>query len=384
MKLLLLCLGVCLPRLCFGILGDNLELTSFSRLFYDDNIFMVASDKNQTGTLYFSQTLGVNGTLFYDKLTIRSTPEIRKRYIDNKTFFFGSSLMKLDQEIGPKIKVELENSFNHAEREPSSLSDVNEDVTHFMNKASGRISWQPTYLNKLKFRYENYIKRWSDNLPLGLDLTNGDFSKDSYSLSYERIMGKRFISELIWTSSNLEYNGERGGFLSDNVYAQLSYVPNGYMVIKGSYGYMESESINQSGQIYQTKAPTYSANVTFFTPKGTTLGINMIYDITDSAAGYWNAKENLKTTIIAKYPITPKTEISVMGLFMETDYLSEYNRYENVDLSRREEVLVTSITLSWRYNKNHYAEIGYQGMHLFNKDADVFRNKAFIGYRLKF
>ena len=60
------------------------------------------------------------------------------------------------------------------------------------------------------------------------------------------------------------------------------------------------------------------------------------------------------------------------------------NRYEGLDLEREEEVFVSSVTLSWKYNQFHYAEIGYQGLHLFNDDADVFKNKYFVGYRLKF
>ena len=59
------------------------------------------------------------------------------------------------------------------------------------------------------------------------------------------------------------------------------------------------------------------------------------------------------------------------------------NRY-NIGLERKEEVFVSSITLAWKYNEFHYAEVGYQGLHLFNKDADVFKNKYFVGYRWVF
>ena len=95
-------------------------------------------------------------------------------------------------------------------------------------------------------------------------------------------------------------------------------------------------------------------------------------------------KENLKLMMIAKYPITPKLEVSGMILDMHTSYKDIGNRYSNINLERDEEVLVSSITFSWRYNEFHYAEVGYQGMHLFNKDADVFKNKYFVGYRLVF
>jgi hypothetical protein len=104
----------------------------------------------------------------------------------------------------------------------------------------------------------------------------------------------------------------------------------------------------------------------------------------DSSVAYWNMKENFKLMMIAKYPITPKLEVSAMILDMHTSYKDIGNRYSNINLERDEEVLVSSITFSWRYNEFHYAEVGYQGMHLFNKDADVFKNKYFVGYRLVF
>jgi hypothetical protein len=73
-----------------------------------------------------------------------------------------------------------------------------------------------------------------------------------------------------------------------------------------------------------------------------------------------------------------------MLLDMHTAYKDIGNRYTGVGLERKEEVIISSIILSWKYNEFHYAEIGYQGMHLFNDDADVFKNKVFLGYRLNF
>ncbi len=95
-------------------------------------------------------------------------------------------------------------------------------------------------------------------------------------------------------------------------------------------------------------------------------------------------KENLKTSVMLKYPITPKLEVSAMGAHLSTSYKDIGNRYAGLNLERDEEVFVSSISLAWKYNKFHYAEIGYQGLHLFNKDADVFKNKYFIGYKWVF
>ena len=77
LKRSLLCLVFCL--LCGLAHGKkNYEITSFSRVFYDDNVFMRADGTtNQTDTLYFSQSLGINAKFFRDTLTVRATPEIR-------------------------------------------------------------------------------------------------------------------------------------------------------------------------------------------------------------------------------------------------------------------------------------------------------------------
>jgi hypothetical protein len=104
----------------------------------------------------------------------------------------------------------------------------------------------------------------------------------------------------------------------------------------------------------------------------------------DSSVAYWNMKENLKTSLMVKYPITPKLDVSAMGAHLITNYKDIGNRYQGLGLEREEEVFVSSITFAWKYNEFHYAELGYQGLHLLNKDADVFKNKVFVGYRLKF
>ena len=375
-----------LAQLAFGLPGNkNIKITSFSRVFYDDNVFMrAAGTTNQLDTLYYSQSFGVDAKFFRDMITLKATPEVRYREVDNKTLFFGSLGTKTKNEFGPKIVVESANTFSHSEREPSSLDD-DIDVTYFMNKADAKVSWQPTYLNKVRFGYEKYIKRWSENLPVGsgTELTNGDFSKDTYTLTLERISGKRFILEAIGKKSSLEYNGTRGALDTDILYGQISYVPNSYTIIKINYGRIFAEAINQAGDLTEYTTPTYGANITFFTPRGTVLGFNTIYEVMDSSVAYWNMKENLKFMMIAKYKITPKLELSGMLLDMHTKYKDIGNRY-NLSLEREEEVLVSSITLSWKYNEFHYAEVGYQGMHLFNEDADVFKNKYFIGYRLQF
>lgn len=376
-----------LAQFAFGLPGnENIKITSFSRVFYDDNVFMrAAGTTNQLDTLYYSQSFGVDAKFFRDMITLKATPEVRHRQVDNKTMFFGSLGTKTKNQFGPKIVVESANTFSHSEREPSSLDD-DIDVTYFMNKAFGQVSWQPTYLNKVRLGYEKSIKRWSENLPVGsgTELTNGDFTKDTYTLTLERISGKRFILEAIGKKSALEYNGDRGALNTDILYGQISYVPNSYTIIKINYGRIFAEAINQAGDLTEYSTPTYGANITFFTPRGTVLGFNTIYEVMDSSVAYWNMKENLKFMLIAKYKITPKLELSGMLLDMHTNYKDIGNRYEGLGLERKEEVLVSSITLSWKYNEFHYAEVGYQGMHLFNEDADVFKNKYFIGYRLQF
>ena len=156
------------------------EITSFSRVFFDDNVFMRASSTpDKISTLYYSQSFSVKKDFFKETLSLQAAPEIRRRSVDGKTLFFGSANLKSKYELTPKLKIESKNSFSHSEREPSDLDD-DLDVTYFMNKSSHELTWHPRYLTKLKFKYENAVKRWSKNLPIGSDSTNGDYSRNSY------------------------------------------------------------------------------------------------------------------------------------------------------------------------------------------------------------
>lgn len=374
----LLCLLIAVPI-------QGFEITSFSRLFYDDNVFMRASSTaDKTSTFYYSQSFNAKINLFNDKVTINALPEIRYRSVDKKTLCFGSVGYNSQFEITPKLVVNTKNSFSHSEREPSDLDD-DLDVTYFMNKSSAELIWQPRYLTKLKGKYKNSVKRWSDNLPVSeTELTNGDYTQHAYQFTIEQIIHKRFILEVIGQNSQLDYNGPRGGVNNNTIYTQLSYVPNSYTILKINYGSIWSEIENQNGAISKYSTPTYGANLTFFTPRGTVLGFNTVYEVMDSSVAYWNMKENLKTSVVLKYPITPKLEISTVFAHLLTSYKGISNRYDGLNLSRDEEVFVSSVTLSWKYNENHYAEVGYQGLHLWSDTADVFKNKYFIGYRINF
>ena len=383
MRFLLCILILAITSITYGLGG--IKFTSFSRIFYDDNVFMrAAGTPNQTNTFYYSQSLGIEDDFFRDLITLKAQPEIRYRTVDSKTLIFGNASLKSKWEITPKLVLDSANTFSHSEREPSDIDD-NIDVTYFMNKSSYELAWQPRYLLKLKGGYENYVKRWSDNLPVGsgTELTNGDFTKNTYSFIVEQILGKRFILELIGKKSFLEYNGIRGGIDVDTYYTQFSYVMNPSTIVKINYGIIDALIEDQYGTLTEYSTPTYGANITYFTERGTVIGFNTVYEVMDSSIAYWNMKENLKTSLMVKYPITPKLDVSAMGAHLLTSYKDIGNRY-NIGLEREEEVFVSSITFSWKYNEFHYAELGYQGLHLLNKDADVFKNKYFIGYRWNF
>ena len=386
MRFILLSILFCLSLVLSGYAEKKFKFTSFSRIFFDDNVFMrAAGTPDQTSTFYFSQSLGIDGKFFRDLITLKAQPEIRHRAVDSKTLVFGNIGIKSKYEITPKLILDSANTFSHSEREPSDIDD-DIDVTYFMNKSSYELTWQPRYLLKLKGGYENYVKRWSDNLPVGSgsELTNGDFTKNTYSFTAEQILGKRFILELVGKKSFLEYNGTRGAIDTDTYYAQFSYVMNPSTIIKINYGMIDALVKDQAGNYTNYSTPTYGANITYFTERGTVIGLNNTYEVMDSSVAYWNMKENLKTALIVKYPITPKLDVSAMAAHLITNYKDIGNRYQGLGLERKEEVFVSSVTLAWKYNEFHYAEVGYQGLHLLNKDADVFKNKVFVGYRWVF
>ena len=343
-----------------------------------------AGTPDQTSTFYFSQSLGVEGKFFRDLINLKAQPEIRHRAVDNKTLIFGNIGIRGKYEITPKLTFDSSESFSHLEREPSDIDD-DLDVTYFMYKSSYMLTWKPWYPLKLKGGYENHIKRWSENLPVGVgnELTNGDFTKDAFTFGAEQILGKRFILELIGKKSFLDYNGVRGRIDTDTYYTQFSYIMNPSTVIKINYGIIDALIEDQYGTLTKYSTPTYGGNITYFTEKGTVILLGTVYEVLDSSVAYWNMKENLKTSLMIKYPITPKLEVNVMGAHLLTSYKDIGNRYD-AGLEREEEVFMSSITFSWKYNESHYAEVGYQGLHLLNKDADVFKNKAFIGYRWNF
>ena len=208
MRFLLCTLLLVITTISYGLGG--LKFTSFSRIFFDDNVFMrAAGTPDQTSTFYYSQSLGIDGKFFRDLIDLKAQPEIRYRAVDSKTLVFGTIGIKSTYEFGPKLTLDSANSFSHSEREPSDIDD-DLDVTYFMNKSSYLLTWQPRYLLKLKGGYESYVKRWSDNLPVGTgtELTNGDFTNDTFTFSAEQIIGKRFILELVGKKSFLDYNGD--------------------------------------------------------------------------------------------------------------------------------------------------------------------------------
>ena len=298
--------------------------------------------------------------------------------------WFGNGLLKFNTEITPVLLFGLKNMYTVAEKEPTALDDT-VDMHFHQNTSLFNLDWRPAYLTTIKLLYDNKVKRWSEDAAIGPQYyTRGDFTQNIYGFTFERIHNQRFISALTARDSSLDYNGNRGGFTYGSWDYKFSYVPGPYFLFSVGCGQTIGEATGQEGQVYEFSVPTYLAEATYFTARGTVIGLKLVYDVTDSSVAYWNVKENFKLSLMAKYPITPKLNLSAMVVNVRSTYQVNFNRFNNYDLYRQENVYVSSLILDYNFNSNQYWELGYQGLHLFNVDSNLYRNKLFLGYKLKF
>lgn len=373
---------LCLTSIIFAE-ERPLKIQAFSRFFYDDNIFSKTPGL-ETDSGYISNTISIEGKALSDRISYKFAPELRYRLVDKKIMGFGNGLLKFDGEFTPVLLFGLKNMYTVAEKEPTALDDT-VDMHFHQNTAQINIDWRPAYLTTLKLLYDSKVKRWSeDALLMPTYYTRGDFDQNTFGFQFERIHNRRYISALTTRKSFLDYNGNRGGFDYGSFDYKFTYVPGPFFLFSVGFGHTRGTATSQEGVTHSFSVPTYLAEATYFTARGTTIGLKMIYDVTDSSVAYWNVKENFKLSLMAKYPVTPKLNISAMVMNIKSTYQVNFNRFDDYDLYREEDVYVSSLIIDYNFNANHYWELGYQGLHLFNVDADLYRNKYFLGYKIRF
>jgi hypothetical protein len=383
---LLLCLG--LVSSAHGLLNDLIIIKSHTRVGYDSNVYN-RTKGNETETEYLEQIVSLSALLAQSDRTLFNlmySPKFNYRFLDDHQMTFQNFNTFFQRGLTPKLQLKSTYTYSVNEREPTSDLDLDADITSENLKTTAQLSYTPNRKHTFVTKYENKQKIWSENLPLGTGLTNGDYDQHRAELQYlyEVFHGQLFSTQSAAYTDHT-YAGDRGKFIQVALGQELLFVlsPTKYLTLKGGYSLTENtaEGAELPIKIYE---PFIAGGLNTSPFKNLTLAFNLKHGLQDSSIAVFNVAKKTQGVAQIKYNVTPKitTIASIIGI--RSEYTEDYARNES-GVERIDYLLINTVNVVWEINRNHAIELGYQGP-LMNPQSDlgVLRNKSYMGYRLTF
>ena len=369
-----------IPFTSFGLLDGLITIKDHTRISYDDNPFSRTAG-NETNTVYVTKLINLQAILLQNGRTDIAfiySPKIDYRELDDQTLFYQKATGKFLHSFTPRTKIDSSFKWSISEREPTDL-DVNSDITWEQLAAQAKLSHTFTRKDSLSIEYSHKSKKWSENL----NNADGDFEMHNVeALHIHEVLKGRLFHSIGSAASTLRYQNNRGGFDAIDIVNKYIYVVNKTTLLKldGFFGHLTT--IDKNGVKTGGYGPGWSVSLDSQVTRNLTLGIGGSYETTESAISLWNAKDIYKGTAKIRYRLSPKINVTLNGVFTDSKYLTEYDRY-GANQSREDVMIVGIGSITYDITRNHALEAGGQSVILEPEgSANIVRNKFYVGYRL--
>jgi hypothetical protein len=384
--ILLLLLSLCFSA--FGLFEGKLKVSTSTRYGHDDNIFS-QSVGSEIASDFISQVFVIQAVPIRSPKTNVAmfwSPEIRYRTIDDEILYFQNMVGMYSTKIGPRLSINAQNKFNISDKEPS-LVNIVQDMYYYNNNTSVGLNYIFSRKDAVTLSLGHDMKVWSDNLQLSTNtFSNGSFDRTKVfgAWAHEFVQGKVFGS-LGSSASTLEYEGERGGLDTAELYGRFDYALNPASLLSFQYGLKGHVVENEYGVSRRIKSPIALVSFMMQPTKDMSINASVSYDTFESSLPQFNMRESTKYSLGLRYKITPRINVSQNVMVMKSFYEEDFLRYEWEESSRDDLITVLMQNVTYVINPFHTIE----GSWMLTKvnsfgTPEVLRNKLYVGYKFSF
>lgn len=383
----LLLLSLCFSA--FGLLDNRLKISTSTRYGYDDNIFS-QSVGEQVASDFVSQVFVIQGVPVRTprkNVAMFWSPEIRYRIIDDEVLYFQNMIAMYSSKITPRLSINVQNKFNISDKEPG-LVNIVKDMYYYNNSSSVGFNYTFSRRDAVSLTVGHDLKAWSDNI----QITSNQFSNASFNRTkifgnwaHEFVKGRVFGS-LGSSASTLEYEEERGGVDSFDLYGRFDYALNPMSLFSIQAGAKTHVLENEEGETENLTTPVGIISFMMQRTKNLSLNSSISYDTSDSSLPQFNMKENIKYSLGLRYKLTPRINVSQNLMLIESLYKGEHQRYYQEQEETRDDLITVIMqNATYQINPLHSVEASWIVTKVNSyKTPEVLRNKFYIGYKFSF
>jgi hypothetical protein len=390
-----------LSGVAFAAKERTITVQNSVRVGYDDNVYR-ENDKHGSG--YITDIINLNAKLNFSSRTdmlLYWQPEFRYRFDTDPEFVtYQDFYARLNHAISQRTFLQISDRLRYRERDRQNGSGLDRNNQEYLeNDLMGSVDYTINSLSWVKVGGGFMFREWDDddygknghlfNDPGGRGmLYTGDNNFDRYkgSASYIRQLRPNTTQGSIGVMyTDLDYEGDRGGYDSTVVYGGLDHNFNPNLAGNIQLGASFSSVDNYTGS-NDSESPYAQASLGFNPTARTSLTGSLGYSVQKSENSYYNAQDQFSTAFGVRHDLTAKISVASGISYIYSSYDSDYSQSaESADVPDAEDnYFKFNIRASYQINRANFIDAGYEYT---DRDSDDFsnydRNRIDMGWRLR-
>jgi hypothetical protein len=358
------------------------------RVGYDDNVYL-RNDK--TGSGFITDILTINGKFNMSGRTealLYWQPELRYRFdADPKTVSYQDLYAKLDHAMSERTSLTISDRLRYQIRDGQSGTVSQEDQNYLENSLLGAVNIDTSDTGKVKLGAGYDLRRWDDSTYGGGD-KNNDWDKAQLDASYLQMLNQMKTTGILAVNySDLEYNGDRGGYEAVSLIGGVDQVFNPTLTGFGRVGITASSVDNSGGSSTDSTTPYLDAGLDYRPSERTSLNGSFGYSIKQAENSVYNAQDEFNIRFGARHDLTGKISLAASISYIISQYKADYIYKEIVGLGDADDnFFLFNLRATYQINRNNFLEAGYGYSNRSTDYAgltDYDRNVVDIGWRLR-
>jgi hypothetical protein len=393
-----LLMAVCLlSSFVYAAKERTITVQNSIRVGYDDNVY---SSDDKTDSAYITDIINLNAKLNFSSRTdmlLYWQPEFRYRFDADPEFVtYQDFYARLNHAISQRTFLELSDRLRYRERGQNGGSGVDKNNNeYFENDLMGSVDYTVNSLSSVKIGGAYKFREWDDDdygknggldIPSGYYFGDNNFDQYTGNASYIRqLRPDRTQGSVGVTYTDLDYEGDRGGYDATTVYGGIDQNFNPNLLGNIRLGYTFSSVDNLSGST-DSDSPYAQAGLEYNPTARTSLTGSLGYSKQMSENSVYNVQDQFSSALGLRHDLTAKISVASSISYIVSSYDSDYSQTaSNADLGDADDnYFVCNIRGSYQINRANFIDAGYEYT---DRNSDTFedydRNRVDIGWRLR-
>lgn len=356
----------------------NWSLTNTLRVGYDDNLYR--SNRNEDDSFFIKDILDLGWRASLSDRTDISLKTQLIGLVDEDANFYPNIYAVLNHAVSPRVLLSLSDYFRHDDRTGEVVDGKSDErYNYYYNRVQLDSSYVANEKTRIQLSLANAIERGDT------EIENYDTTRNSVGLSVGReLQPQQTRLNLGVNFSTLEYENIDSDYDQMTASAELGHTfnPQWSGVVGGGVDFIDANYRERPDDSYSQ--PRANIGLTYTPSPRTRISGSYSYQYETANNTNYIGSANQEVRLGVQHDLTAKVTLQGTARLQERNYEEEDQQTTGAVPSADEERVVLAARVSYKLNRNHYLEAGYEFADV-NRDTgdDWQQNKVDIGWRVE-